>query len=90
MSEIYAFYLTTQQQKKQKQKKTDRADLELLLQLAVETGQHAVGLLVFADGRLDLPPLSARQPGRQVSELSSGNAASLRITSPWHSRINHS
>lgn len=82
--------MTTQQQKKQKQKKPDRADLELLLQLAVETGEHAVGLLVFADGGLDLPPLSARQPGRQVSELSSGNAASLRITSPWHSRINHS
>lgn len=34
-----------------------RADLELLLQLTVETRQHRVGFLVFADGHLDLPLL---------------------------------
>lgn len=55
-----------------------RSDLELLLQLAVETRQHSVGLLVFADGRLDLPPVSARQPERQVGELSNGSSLAFK------------
>lgn len=37
-------------------------DLELLLELAVETCQHRVGFLVFTDRHLDLPLLFGQQP----------------------------
>ena len=39
------------------------AYLQLLLQLAVESRQHSVALLVLADRRLDLSLLLGLQPG---------------------------
>lgn len=44
------------------------ADLQLLLELAVEASQHGVGLLVFTDRHLDFPPLPGLQPGKVFSE----------------------
>lgn len=41
------------------------ADLELLLEFAIETRQHRVGFLVFTDCHLDLLLLSGRQPERE-------------------------